>query len=103
MERKRNIYLREFFDYDRSKNESVCKLCGWKLYGSYTTNLKRHMMKNHMEEYKEQINPRSDIVIEKKIKFSVKFSHEQVQRACINLVTKKSHLSRYLMAKRSKN
>lgn len=93
MGRKRNVYVREFFHFDTNKNISTCKSCGFEFYGSYATNLKRHVVKNHAELYENVMkkNDQETNQVSKKLtKFSVKFSAEQVNNACVQLVTKEA-------------
>jgi len=94
MGRKRNIFVREFFKFDVQNNESTCKTCGLKFNGSYVTNLRRHMVTNHLQMYQEERekieDERSKQVFEKKCKFFVQLSIEEVKNACVALVTKES-------------
>ncbi|XP_017024406.1 uncharacterized protein [Drosophila kikkawai] len=40
-----------FFTYDKTKDQSKCNICGIKLAGHHSTNLKRHLSKKHQETY----------------------------------------------------
>lgn len=91
MGRKRDIFIREFFYVDNELQKSVCKICGAAFQGTYVTNLKRHIIKKHLELYveeRESIEKRDEEKsCEEKKTFSVKFSIEEVTNACIEFVT----------------
>jgi len=51
MDCKRNIFIRDFFVID--SNKAKCKNCGGSYSAQSTTNLKRHLAKEHSEMYKQ--------------------------------------------------
>lgn len=90
MGRKRNIFVREFFTVRENEN-SVCKICKKEFSGMNVTNLKRHMVTNHLDIYTEERESfeETDAPSQPKLrKFSVEYCAEVVKNACVELVTK---------------
>lgn len=95
MGRKRNIFIREFFDYDNNTKSSVCKACSARFMGENITNLKRHMIQAHIELYKQETEDCEDGNMEdkrykQKIKFTVEISNKEITDSCLDIVTKHS-------------
>lgn len=92
MGRKRNIFIREFFIFESMKNESTCKTCKCKIVGNHVTNLKRHMLANHMELYNQEREDLDNYLAENEggKKFSVCYSEKEIRNACLKIVTENS-------------
>lgn len=87
MGRKRQNLTRNFFNFNAERNSSECKICKTKLDGSYVCNLKRHLKEKHSDIYSSELVQQNNSVVEKKIKFSISFSKNEVKEACVDLVT----------------
>lgn len=94
MVRKCNIlvYIRDYFIDNGT--EAECKTCGKSLNAVHITNLKRHLQKSHAElmveyEKRRRIESEKD-ENDKKIKFTVEMSPNEVNNACIDFLTKES-------------
>lgn len=88
--RKRNIFVRDFFEYDGSK--SVCRTCGAILKGDHVTNLKRHIISKHPELYaakheQYENNVENSEIGNKKFKFTVEYSKNEVRDACVGFIS----------------
>lgn len=89
--------MRKFFSYDGAKDECVCKICVAKFQGTHITNLKRHMVSNHLkifneekEKFAENTGKEVSSCAKEKRKFSVSFTKDEVTNACVEFVTKES-------------
>lgn len=93
MGRKRNIVVREFFEYNKSLNVSTCKTCKATFNGDNVTNLKRHMTNIHFDLYSkevESVESQKNKKIKLNKKFSVTLSVREVENACLEFLTKQS-------------
>lgn len=92
MGRKRNIYIREYYKIENGT--STCKICESEFNGDHITNLKRHILENHAAMHEKDMelirSKENNQVCDKKRKFMVQLSTEEVKSACLELVTKRS-------------
>lgn len=51
--RKQENPIRQFFTYNKEKDESKCNLCGFVMKGNHAKNLERHIQRKHEDEYKK--------------------------------------------------
>lgn len=86
MGRKKNDIIRGVFEFDGT--QSKCKNCNKSLAGSYTTNLQRHLKKEHLAVFyklTEECELGDDpVTYSKKRKIEIEVSEEEVTDACID-------------------
>ncbi|XP_015042936.2 uncharacterized protein [Drosophila pseudoobscura] len=88
MGRKRDYFLREFFNFEVERNASVCNICRHVMKGSYTTNLRRHLLAEHKSQYDIAVREwEKSKPVEKTKRISFTFATTEVKEACVQLVT----------------
>jgi len=96
MGRKRNIFIKGFFVVDG--NKAKCMNCGGSYSAQSTTNLKKHLAKEHNEMFKqfekqnrEEANAECSSSKKRKtdvVKVQFKICEDTFIQNCINFVTK---------------
>ncbi|XP_020815639.1 uncharacterized protein LOC110189760 isoform X2 [Drosophila serrata] len=56
MGRDLNKKVHQFFKFDLEENKSICSVCGIKLSGNHSTNLRRHLTTKHLDIFNEWNN-----------------------------------------------
>ncbi|KAH8336621.1 hypothetical protein KR059_010424 [Drosophila kikkawai] len=86
MGREANKKVHQFYKFNTSENKSECKVCGGKLTGNHSTNLKRHLTTKHGEIFRECDNEESTdskVLLRQK-----KITHESSEEAIVNSLIK---------------
>ncbi|KAH8385480.1 hypothetical protein KR093_007926 [Drosophila rubida] len=89
MGRDSNKKVHQFFKVNLEENKSICSVCGVKLSGNHSTNLKRHLTTKHMDNFNEWQNSGSSKLIqcEEKRRISYQTSEEAIVCSLIKIVT----------------
>ncbi|KAH8354520.1 hypothetical protein KR084_009394 [Drosophila pseudotakahashii] len=88
MGRESNKKVNKFFNINTLDNKSECKMCGVKLAGSLSTNLKRHLTTKHGDIFRECDNEEdTDAKAIKKRKIAYETSEEAMVNSLIKIVT----------------
>ena len=82
--------IKKFFSYDQTKDQSTCTTCSFIMKGKHAGNLRRHIQRNHQNEYKKILEKtNSTSLIEpsiKKRRFPEDNSVSCIEKYC-NLIT----------------
>ncbi len=82
--------VRELYEFDEKTNKSSCLICDFSTNGSHLGNLRKHLIRNHADVFKEieDATPENDEPVRKKIKITVEYDPIELLDAWINLVIK---------------
>ncbi|XP_044573210.1 uncharacterized protein LOC123257573 [Drosophila ananassae] len=80
--------VHQFFIFNKMDNKSVCKMCGVKLAGFHSTNLKRHLTSKHGEIFKDCDSEEvTETQVVKKRKISFETSEGTLISSLVKIVT----------------
>lgn len=82
--------VRELYEFDEENNKSSCLICAYSTNGSHLGNLKKHLIRQHGNVFKEieAAKPEEDEPVRKKIKISVEYDPIELLDAWLSLVIK---------------
>ncbi|KAH8284910.1 hypothetical protein KR054_002595 [Drosophila jambulina] len=78
-----------FFKYDKISEQSTCNMCGVKLAGRHSTNLKRHLSTKHCDTYDslyEDISESKKVNLKRK-KISIETTEDEVISALVHIAS----------------
>ncbi|KAH8356431.1 hypothetical protein KR200_002194 [Drosophila serrata] len=88
MKIKNNFIVRNFFVFHPTKNEEECKICRNSFKGSYTTNMKRHLLQYHEAAYLSEMEKNKvNEPAEEKRKFEITMSRREMKEVLEKIVT----------------
>ncbi|XP_070135882.1 uncharacterized protein [Drosophila bipectinata] len=89
MGRDSNKNVHQFFKFNSVEKKSMCNVCGIKLSGNHSTNLRRHLTTKHMDIFNEWNNSGSTKLTdsEEKRKISYQTSEQAIVSSLIKIVT----------------
>lgn len=89
MGRELNKKVQQFFKLNLEENKSICSVCGIKLSGNHSTNLRRHLTTKHMDIFNEWNNSghSQSAQSEEKRRISYQASEEAIVSSLIKIVT----------------
>ncbi|XP_059060329.1 uncharacterized protein LOC131853452 [Achroia grisella] len=77
--------VHRFYHYDPIENKSKCLICGNKIKGKHTSNLKNHVSIKHTKEYKITVDLNKNAVVSQG-KMTLE-KYERLKMQCLKLVT----------------